>query len=108
MSSSPHPAPAHRLTLGAPWRSGGQILSRFTFRTLALYMLVGAVPVELVVLLALPSLRSAAPPDPGTASSDGDGGEGKARGGSTLRETLSRPAVQALLVMQCLRTCFWG
>ena len=69
-------------------------------------MLVGAVPVELVVLLALPSLRSAAPPDPGTTSSDG--GEGKARGGSTLRETLSRPAVQALLVMQCLRTCFWG
>ena len=68
-------------------------------------MLVGAVPVELVVLLALPSLRSAAPPGPGTSS---DGGEGKARGGSTLRETLSRPAVQALLVMQCLRTCFWG
>ena len=68
-------------------------------------MLVGAVPVELVVLLALPSLRSATPPGPGTASSDG--GE-KTRGGSTLRETLSRPAVQALLVMQCLRTCFWG
>ena len=96
----------HRLTLVVPWRSGGQILSRFTFRTLALYMLVGAVPVELVVLLALPSLRSAAPPGPDTTSSDG--GEGKARGGSTLRETLSRPAVQALLVMQCLRTCFWG
>ena len=89
-----------------PWRSGGQILSRFTFRTLALYMLVGAVPVELVVLLALPNLRSAAPPGRDTTSSDG--GEEKARGGSTLRETLSRPAVQALLVMQCLRTCFWG
>ena len=68
-------------------------------------MLVGAVPVELVVLLALPSLRSAAPPGPGTSS---DVGEERARGGSTLRQTLSRPAVQALLVMQCLRTCFWG
>ena len=67
-------------------------------------MLVGAVPVELVVLLALPSLRSAAPPGPDTTSSAG----GDKRGGSTLRETLSRPAVQALLVMQCLRTCFWG
>ena len=98
--------PPNPLTLGVPWRSGGQILSRFTFRTLALYMLVGAVPVELVVLLALPSLRSAAPPGLDTTASDG--GEGKARGGSTLRETLSRPAVQALLVMQCLRTCFWG
>ena len=102
-------------TLGSAVGSaiGGVILSGHTssgsgFNALALYMLIGALPVQLVVGLGLPSLTNgttfAAPKTPPTASSSSSCSPKRA----ITWQLLQRPKVRALLIMQCLRTTFWG
>jgi predicted MFS family arabinose efflux permease len=89
---------------------GGAILARSTgFRTLALTMLVGALPVQIVTALVMPSLVAA---DPGSKPSGQNVQAASVPAtplaSESLRELLGRPAVRALLMMQYLRTCFWG
>ena len=90
---------------------GGIILARSTgFRTLAWIMLASAAPVQIVVALAIPSLAStgtkdgAAPADQAAATAVTQSDQPSA----SLGDLLARPAVRALLLMQYLRTCFWG
>eukprot|EP01043_Picozoa_sp_COSAG02_P007977 COSAG02_NODE_247_length_27137_cov_61.275057_23_plen_428_part_00 len=89
---------------------GGAILARTnSFRILALTMLVGALPVQVVTALAMPSLAtgdSSSTTNRATVQIAPESATPPAS--ESLQELLGRPAVRALLMMQYLRTCFWG
>eukprot|EP01047_Picozoa_sp_COSAG01_P055208 COSAG01_NODE_6121_length_3840_cov_2.844159_1_plen_439_part_00 len=93
---------------------GGWIIARHSFSHLAVLMFLGTTPVLSIVVCAIPALTDAGAPctlHVAGAQYRVGGGPGPEKARQTRQGSLAllqRPAVRALLLVQWLRTVFWG
>lgn len=84
---------------------GGWIIARHSFRRLAVLMFLGTAPVLSIVVCAIPALTDAGAPYTLHVVGPEKAHQTRQQGSLAL---LQRPAVRALLLVQWLRTVFWG